>query len=36
MSEMRILKIKSESNKSLWIKISGDGVKKKWLIIYYT
>ena len=29
MSEIGILKIKSENNKSLWIKISGDGVKKK-------
>ena len=29
MSEIGILKIKSESNKSLWIKISGEGVKKK-------
>lgn len=29
MSEIGILKIKSESNNSLWIKISGEGVKKK-------
>ena len=29
MSEIGILKIKSESNKSLWIKIGGDGVKNK-------
>ena len=29
MSEIGILKIKSESNKSLWIKIGGEGVKKK-------
>jgi len=29
MSEIGILKIKSESNKSLWIKIGGEGVEKK-------
>ncbi len=29
MSEIGILKIKSENNKSLWIKIGGEGVKKK-------
>ena len=29
MSEIGILKIKSENSKSLWIKIGGDGVKKK-------
>ena len=29
MSEIGILKVKSESNNSLWIKISGDGVEKK-------
>ena len=29
MSEIGILKVKSESNNSLWIKIDGEGVKKK-------
>ena len=35
MSEIGILKIKSENSKSLWIKIGGEGVKKKLLITYY-
>ena len=35
MSEIGILKIKSENNRSLWIKIGGEGVEKKSLIMFY-